>query len=735
MTTDLPGTNYSSPYGTDDLAFEQQVYRDEFLERMRLIFGHPDYLSVSGFGLVAETDPSAAATGSSSPGALSASGTQISVQPALAITRSGHRIALTSTVTKTVASSEDNAINVVTLKYSTANPSSASTSAFHGTTYRRRVSQSADNLVVVYTLGQYNALTQAQQDDHIPLGIGTVTTDNSGNKTVTLTHTDTNYTWLRPWFSPVDWAHRKQVGTGTVSDTNPHAVSANELTVGNFTLPRLSSSIGLVVSQDVSIPHVPGTLCSNIFSFGQILADDVSGTLTGVANTAYIDLGFFPVTLGVVIEESTGKELPFEHLAGTTIIYQPQDTDGDLTPSDDLTVYCTRVDALEPAYSSVITSFTAGTPDTYEAVVANGQVSVNGSTLTLTDNMSDAGPMPLTYTFYLATNQVVKNPQPILCYTKLTDIASSGVTPSITQFGNGIALVALDQASAGATLDVQIKITGLDADGAAAEETLSFGASWTQSTFPLCSTPTSQYARGTTTFSSVTNVSVLQNLNSGANATIHVWIVMDPATTNTLRGACPIAYGQWNGSNFCTFYDIRPIHHSFSIEDNAAYARGVYEQVYLPSTAAEPGTTHVRGYTYCENFNNPKYGTLRNLSTATGAFGLVPEHLRLFDRNCRGLRGYYESRPLVLSKGYAGSLDTVVVLLWPPIQNRLEPSIRYRVYDDNLAAWSDWLVMSQEPLSWPLTGFFAVSPVATACAIKLQIYGQGINGFTLIEYT
>jgi hypothetical protein len=742
MTTDLPGTNYSSPYGTDDLAFEQQVYRDEFLERMRLVFGHPTYIASSSYGIVAETDPSNASTGSTEPGALSANGTQITVQPLVAVTKSGHRIVVSSAVTKTVASSELNAINVVTVKFSTANPSSASTGAYHGLAYRRREAQTDTNMVAVYTLAQYNALTDDQKNDHVALGVGTVTTDGSGSTTVSLTHNDTNYTWLRPWFSPVDIEHRKQVGSGTVSTTNPHGISANELTIGNFTMPRLTTYFGMVVSQDVSYPHVPGTVCAVSITSAQILTDDAAGTVTGESSTSgvkYIDLGFFPTALGSVYDAS-GNEYPFMHREGTTLIYQLDETHIDLQPASALTVYCSRVAALEPAYSSVISTFTAGALGSYDAVIANGQVKVSGSSLTLTDSMSDAGPIPAYYTFYLAGDQVVKNPQVLMCYTKLTSISSSGVTPSITQFGNGVAVVALDQASAGASLDVQIKITGKDVDNVDASETFTFGASWTQSTFPLCSTPTNQFSRGSTVFSSITNISVLQNSNSGANASIQVWVSMEPSTATTLRGACPIAQGQWNGSNLCTLYDVRPVSHCLQMDDHTAYAGGIYEQVRNPDTGAEPGSTHGRGYMYVESFVKPKYGTLKALDSSTsGAFSVGPERTQLFDGNFRGLNGYYESRAFTLSNGNDSTLDCFVVMLWPYKSSLMEPSVRYQRFDSATGVWSNWLTLSNAS-NHNTTGFFGDNPMvgtppATTCAIKLQIYGYGLLGYTLIEYT
>jgi len=741
MTTDLPGTNYSSPYGMDDLAFEQTVYRDEFLERMRLMFGHPTYLSDSSFGIVAETDPSTATVGGTEPGSVSASGTQVTVQAMMGVTKSGHRIYLTAAVTKTVASAEDNALNIITIKYSTGNPTSAGTSAFHGLSYRRRTVQDNDNLIVVYTLGQYNALSQTQQDDHIPLAVGTVTIDDTGAKTVSITHVDTNYVWLRPWFSPMDVIHRSQVGSGTVSDTNPHGTSANELAIGNFTLPQLTSNVGMVVAHDVSYPHVPGTVCSVSITAAQIMTDDAGGTVTGeTGSVKYIDLGFYPTALGAVFA-ATGVEYPFVHLAGTTIIHQLYGVTAALKPALNLTVYCSRVSALEPAYSSVMSTFTAGTPGSNEAIVANGQVKVSDSSLNLTDNMADAGPIPAQYTFYFAGDQVVKNPQVLMCYATLTSIGSAGITPSITQFGNGVAVVALDQASAGASLNVQIKITGKDEDNADVSETFTFGASWTQSTFPLCSTPTNQFSRGSTIFSNVTNISVLQNTASGANASIQVWISMDPTSSSNLRGACPIAQGQWNGGNLCTLYDMRPITHCMQLSDNADYAHGVYEQVYQPTTGAEPGTAHFRGNKYMESFIKPKYGTLKDLDSSTaGCFSISPEVIRLFDRNFKGLTGYYESRALNLRLGTDGTLDEFVLMLWPPLISRVDPVVNMQIFDSATGLWGDWNTMSSGCSDSTLNGFFGGQPMlskpsATTCAVKFQIYGVGLMGFTLIEYT
>jgi hypothetical protein len=141
------GANFNAPVTNNDLTYESQSQQEEHLERTRLAFGHPDWLTESNWGIVASTDPALAVAGDSNPGSLSGSGVTLSVTPVLAVTKNGWRVHLTSALTGvSVASTEVGAVNVATVKYVTANPDSQSLSEYRQPVYKRRITPEPEDV-------------------------------------------------------------------------------------------------------------------------------------------------------------------------------------------------------------------------------------------------------------------------------------------------------------------------------------------------------------------------------------------------------------------------------------------------------------------------------------------------------------------------------------------------------------------------------------------------------------
>jgi len=722
MTANLPGANYNAPIGDEDLIFEQGVYRDEFLERMRLVFGHPDFISVASWGIVAETDPSTVTTSSLEPLVVTSSALTLSIRAGLAVTKSGHRIYIPNgIVEKGVATSEENAVNVVTAKFYTTDPEEQTPDVYGDPVFRTRVLPDEEDRVVVYTLAQWNALTLTEQADHVPLALATVILDSGGEKALTITHYSTSNTWLRPWFSPVDIEHRSMVGSGTVSYTNPHGNSVNDFAIGNFTFPQLMSHIGMVVAQDKSVPNVPGTVCSTAVPAGLIKTDDGSGTVTGIPGAKYIDLGFYPTALGEVYDDS-GDRYVFVRKPKTTIIYQPASSYV-VPASTDLTVMAARATALEPPAGENLINFEVGSIGTYEAVLASGQVLVSGMSITRTDQLSsDAGPIPAFYRFYFADSQIVKNPQVILCSTKVSDITGSGITPSVTQFGRGIPLVAMNDAAAGASLSVKVRITGTDTTGAAASEVLTLGSSWSEpASIPSCSTHYPQWVRGTTVFATITNISLDEALNAGDLAEIQVWVLMDPTTTPELSYAALVAEGQWDGVKLCTLKDLRRVHYDLQLRDNLDPGT---QAVAACRLIPEPGGT--RRNMYVEDFRRPYYGALSPIEWT----GLYPDIIWNSDRTSGRLDQIYESRALHFPNGASYFMIVFAPYLFTENQISNQTYI-YWSAQNSAGTWSAW----QYAYNSSSSNYIQITPAANTRALRLRVWGWDLTGMVVIEYT
>ncbi len=727
MTTDLAGCNYNVPVGNEDMVFEQGVYRDEFLERMRLVFGNPDYISDASWGIVAETDPSTVTTSSTEPLVVTTSELTINVRAGIVVTKTGHRVVLPLGVTgKGVSSTDMDAQNVVTLKFFTTDPLEENTNLYGDPTFRTRVEPDEVDRVVVYTLAEWNALTAAQKNDHVALAIVTVQTDPAtSDKILSVTHSNSSYSWLRPWFSPVDVKHRAQVGSGTVSETNPHGVSFNELTVGNFTLPMLTSHTGMVISQDKSVAGIPGEVCTISVPSG-LLKIDASGTITGAAGSQYIDLGFYPQTLGAVYD-GTGKLYPFRIRATSTIIFNPW---YHVPASTDVTVLATKVTALMPPAGSTVTDFKAGSLGSYDAVVASGKIYVYSMSITTEDKTSsDAGPFPLKYGYYFANGKVVKSPQVLLCKTLLTSITGSGVTPTITQFGRGYALVGMVDAAAGSSLSVKVRVKGTAADGTAIEEVLTFGSTWAQTTLPNCSTYSAQFQRGTSMFKTITNVSLDESLNAGANAAIQLWVAMDPVTTPELSYAAMIADGQWDGTKLCQIIDQRTVEVDFkrSTLDSRDLSIADFSRYVL--RYGEPGDWPLD--TYFEDFRRPVY---HSLGIGQGSnFGLVtlnPDDLRGSNRTKEGLHGIYESRALGFYEWPAKILVGFSPVLIGPDRKAALTSFQWSAMNGS-GVWTSWA--SADSTAYGNTYVITSAP-SDGVAFRVRVRGEGIIGMAILNW-
>lgn len=729
---DLPGNNYNAPIGNEDMRFEQAVYREEFLERLRFVFGHPDFISNSSYGIVSEDDP-ASSTATSGPLWVEASTTDltVSVTAGLALMKSGHWVYLeTSQTAVGMSATESGSQNVVTLKFSTADPDERSPNEFGIPVFKRRLPQIDEDKVVVYSMSEWEALTAEQKDDHVPLALATVQTSGT-SLVLSVTLANTSYTWLRPWFSPIDVKHRHMIGSGTVSSTNPHGISFNELTVGNFTLPMLTSHVGAVVAKDVSVPHVPGQVCEVDVPAGLIKTDDGSGSATGVPNTKYIDLDFYPIQIGAVYTQGDpDAQWAFRQMFRGQRIYQPAGVA--LVPSStDLTVLAIKVETLEPpavlTASTSQTKFTAGDFDQNDAVASSGRIYVSTMSMTLEDNMAnDSGPIPLAYRFYFADGKIVRNPQVIVCSKKLTAITASGIVPTITQFDQGVILAALDGAAAGASLSVKIKITGTDPNGTAIEETLTFDSTWSQST-QQCSVNSGSFQKGDQIFAAINTVTLEENLNSGPNAAVTIWILMDPTTSMDLSYACPVANVVWDGTRMCYVEDLRPIQYDLqSPVDGDDMGIGSVIQHTLIS---EPSGT--RNLKYLEAFTRPRYSSLLPTTgwvESAGGSWQTPSSIGR-DRAIRTLDGAYETRAMALSTSAA----RVGIVFYPPLfaewQRSAIVGLWYSV-QSSAGTWASWTALTNST-----NKIFNISLPANSRAIRIRVISSDLRGMALIEYT
>jgi hypothetical protein len=709
---------------------------EEFLERMLLTTGHPDYSAYASPGIIADTDPA------TYPSALavSVSDLVLNVAPGIAVTPSGHRVWLSSTVVGIAPASVDaEAQNVVTIKHYTIDGGNQY-NPYGSPVASQRVRPAESARIVCYTITQWTALEAAIKDDSVPLAVVSVQVSSTGSKTLVVTHSRSSYTWLRPWFSPVDIRHRTAVGSGTVSNTNPHGNSLNDFQVGDWLIPALTRHIGVVIARE-GLPGIPGTLCTTSVLAGSILTDDGSGTVTGVPGSKYIRLDYYPVALGSVVGDPSDVEFAFAILPRTNIIYQPSGVYV-VPASTNLTVRAVRVTALEPPATVSPTQFVAATPGTGEAVIANGKIYVTDSALTLTDTLGDVGPIPMAYRLFLANAAIVKNPQVLICRTKLSDMAT-GITPTITPLGPGRVIVALDGAAAGPTLDVRIRVTGIDdATGASGSELLTFDSTWSAPpSLPYAATWEAQFKKTSIRFRSVTSVSLELATNAGASAAMAAWVHMDPAYVPALAYSCPAAAIQWDGTRISALHDMRPVRYDLRYDNANLIA--IDNLVHSPILSEPAGS---RSFAYLEDFRRPQYDSQRDLEamivageSPTGTFQveLSPGRSRLAD----GADRSYMTRALMLPSGIA--TIRVVLSSTSPSDRRppLIPGVWVQLQDGVSGGWGSWVQMTSYAYglystATSLTGKTAARFwVAVANTVRIETAGWALDAMAVLLWT
>jgi hypothetical protein len=611
----IPALNYTIRHSLNRLAKQHLYYEEELLTTRKLLFGYPGIAAVSQNGVVSPTDPAGNTAGSSSPLVVSVNSQNqltVDVNPGMGVFLSGVWLEL-HTIQRQIALADTTTgvPNVVYLKYLLEDaPLSVNDALQTVIPYTLRIGDpietttSSESLLLgVDTVANYLSYPATALADYIPLAIVTTAYDNVLlSSYLAIDHTRASYSWNRPWFSPVDAYHRGQVGTGTVTAENPHGTSGNDLTYGNFTALQTCLDYGMVISDDKSVPKVPGYRCE--VQTSTFLHDDVSGSVTGYPSAAYAELPNYPVALGRCWEHVTGDPYPALHVPGTNKVVFPYSDPsiGALT----IHMYYSRVEAVEPPLPNATTFATNG-PTADELVVAGG---IAHTALTnVEETMGDAYQFPCRYDFFVdGTGTLLKTPQVVYCWKMLTAIGVSD-TATITPYGPGRLQMGLMGAGPDPLLDVKITVAGTDATGANITYQFIFsGATWAEiGPLPNANvTPLDPRAFVTSTnvFATVSTITIDAS-NADANAGIMIWMLQTPYSNYTkMKDCCHVASAVWDGYRLAKVYDKRVISTTSKPEQTLIDA----PQNELLIRVLAGGSITV----YSEDFRRPKYNSLQD---------------------------------------------------------------------------------------------------------------------------
>ncbi|MGW8181551.1 MAG: hypothetical protein ACWGQW_22710, partial [bacterium] len=312
----LPGINYVIRQSLDRLMYQASIYEEEFVQRLLLAMGHPDYFTDTSFGIVSEVDPGTAVPGSTGvPLTVSAntnSPETVDVSPGMVVTKDAMWIIIPDYVRQIeLADPTVGITNVVFLRY-VLDPADTQLNdyldAVVPVTYRPGSPNSvlgAGTQVEIDTLEAYQQYDENVRNKTVPIAIATLqNVEDPNTSTITtqlsIDHTRGSYGINRPWFSVKDVEHRAQLGTGVSTPTNPHATSQNDLTVGDFSPLQLELDHGMIVADDRSIEKIPGVRCEVSIPYSSVRTDDATGSKTSYPNAEYVELTNYPVRLGKI---------------------------------------------------------------------------------------------------------------------------------------------------------------------------------------------------------------------------------------------------------------------------------------------------------------------------------------------------------------------------------------------------------------------------------------------------
>lgn len=655
MTVDrkFPGVNFAAPQTYDTLEFEQQVYTEEILERLKLVFGFSLDLDQQHHGIVATEDPGLAQETDTLPFVVrlnDADPTKIDILPGIAVTLSGDRIVLPITVLgKDLATTTEGGVNIVFLEYNTEysttkkvnhwNIPVAIKRLFYGST---DAIQGVGAYVKVLAAADYNDLSQNIRNHTVALAVVNmmpVDPAAGGGAEAVVDLSRVNYAFIRPWFSPIDIAHRMRLGSGTETEGNPHRMSLNDLAAtAGLSLYELENSIGIVLAKDVSVSGVPGYICSETIPYTNLIQDD--GSITGLDNVYYARLTAFPIRIGRALPEGVDElydelDIAVDHIPNTNIVFFPntefnaadENTEPGWTKRG-VTVWYTRALMGEPSNWTSGTTIQFGQGTAKEAAITAG--GAYSSLASDEVSFSDAGPSPVKFMVFIDQDgDLNKIPQVILPYIRL-DAIGLPEEISVSLLGTSRIMIAMTQIpTVSDTLEVKIDIAGKDAEGLSQNETLTFDSTYRDVVVPfppwqssnatfqgtLLDLESPQRVFSTKLFSEIETVSVITATDVGNDAALIFYAIPDTANTESMRGICPLCEAFWDGYRIADLRDIRRIKNTFEpMESHFDFIQGQASLIWQLQQAA--GLLGIAApAVVAESFENPQLHHLNEIRT------------------------------------------------------------------------------------------------------------------------
>ena len=574
MTTNIEGLNYNSKLSVDDLSFQADTVERELLDRLRLVMG-ADALGAPLAGIVDLIDPrNLTEDETSRPLIVFPSGNnplQVNISLGTAVTPNGSIVRNPSLIENfNLAGTNANDINIVFIENDIIDSPPVRKTRLN-TSQNTRRTQATDVIRVTLLSNFISAVTfsPTRLGNIIVLAVITVVETTTTNE-LQFDYTASAWSFNRPWFSPVDIAHRTKIGSGTPTDTNTHGLSFGDLVSGSLTIFDQMLQTGGVLARDDDLKGQPGTICNETITAARILTDAggsaTIGSRFGGVGAKYIVLARYPVAIHAFYQSShKGRAIAWDHIPGTRIIVLP----GPETFTTTSIIRYNEVFGLEPPAQILSNTLTFGQPNQTK----NELIITGGLQLTELVNPSidfdGSGPFPKNYTVYAkADGTILRAPEVIQTPIVLEDIGTA-ITPITSNFfGIAKILVGLANANAVSSMTITLRLTGRDeSNNPLTEDIIFVGTTWVSPTLPSLEIP-GQFLTTTNIFASLTTIQVINRTDDGPNSIVQFWAALETETTPGLNTLARAATALWDGLALSSLKDVRDIHKSIPPPDN-----------------------------------------------------------------------------------------------------------------------------------------------------------------------
>ena len=576
----LPHVNHETPLGLSTLNWQEEVYEDEFLTRLQLVMGLHPSSDLIEYGIVDSSDPASVSEASTRPlvpyrNALD--GTKFDLRPGIAVTKSGFVMALTVTQSSIQTPTTDVGDQfVILLEYATTETTSTLT-RYDTLTGMITVVVDEEDLLQVVAIEDWVDATvfpDSRKDHCVVLAVVDMASSGPLGKHLSFTYTGTTYDYNRPWFSPIDIYHRTQLGTGSQTSNNPHALGLNDLASGSLTLYQQILEHGMVLSKDYSVSRVPGIKCYEDIEPSRWQLDDSAGRVTGQPGAYWAPMGAYPIRLGIAVDSTvndpTTADIVCVYLIPGTNILVMSSAERALLPVDDLRVHYMAAYASQPPVNETdLRELTFNQIQSGRELIISDGLAVD-LIPNLTVDLSNFGALPTWIRIFMdGSGNYVVTPTCIVPTTKLNSVVlGSANDVSTSLLGPSRLRVGVAQATSGATLLVTITITGF-VNGVVDTETLAWvDTAWNDpAPIPNCQNAIAneiagsegQYLVTTKLFDSVTSWTLDLNTATGPISEIMIHALPGFPDVTAMREYVPICEVNWSGLNVCTIRDIRPV--------------------------------------------------------------------------------------------------------------------------------------------------------------------------------